>query len=117
MSRNVRAIGYRRAELVERIVQWSERPEKIELINAILDSCGETIDNVYIILHNEHYEDENAYYQLMTLLECAFEKSSLECFFGAKSANNVEALGYVEGEEVADQLGFEWDEEGFENGV
>ncbi len=53
-----------------------------ETLEKILISFGEKIDNVYIILNNEYYEDYNSYYELTHFIDEYFNvEDSSDCIY------------------------------------
>ena len=60
-------------------IKHSKKNEKI--LDFILDSFGSTINDKYIILNNEFWEDCNCYYNISKVIDKVFNvENSFDCF-------------------------------------
>lgn len=100
---------YSKQKLMDKLEEWADISYHSEVIklNAILDSCGITLGDNYLIMDNEYFDDYNPLYCLFELLESAFGKTaSYDCF-----DVSMRGINTVDKEEIAEELGFELKEE------
>lgn len=65
-----------KAELTRRLVEAGA--ERAPLLFSILEECGETFGNSYVLLNNEHCDKGNPYFSLFELLDSAFPAMTRE---------------------------------------
>lgn len=61
---------YDRAKLVADLKEFGANNE--DLLNRILERCGNTFGDKYVLLHNEFYESNNPYFIVAELIDAAF---------------------------------------------
>lgn len=108
MGVNIDIHIYDKKELVEGLKNWGANNE--QLLNKILDACGKFTTIEYIVLHNEYYSDGNPYFNLSSLLDSAFNKKDSFDVLCCK-VKSKRGVNFVDEYEVAEELGFEINEE------
>lgn len=76
---------------------------EVDLLEKILLSFGDKIDNTYILLNNEYDEESNSYYGVSEFIDKYFKADSFDVFL----RNMTEGTANVNAYDVADNLGVE----------
>jgi len=84
-------------------LQESGAPKDKDLLLKILSEFGIVSGDDYIILHNEHYEDYNAYFEVAEFFDRAY---GLDCFYEC-FCKPSERIDGTNAEEVSEKLGIE----------
>lgn len=82
-------------------IEHSEKNEKI--LDFILDNFGSTINDKYIILNNEFWEEGNCYYNIFNVINKVFNVgNSFDCFLYNKSKEML--ISYTEEYDVLKEI-------------
>lgn len=76
-----------------------------KMLRQILEACGVIIGEWYALLNNEHYDENNPYYELPELLDSAFPGSE-DSFDVILEEGEDTNRGAVETSAIAERLGF-----------
>lgn len=90
-------------KLVNKLMNVDGINDKMKL-KMILSECGEIINDTYLILSNQYYEEGNPFYSVAELIDSAFE---IEDSFDIFLLERKYAKDYVNVESVAEKLDIE----------
>lgn len=104
MGTNVELMRYNYDKLVKELMKVPGIDNK-EILERILLEFGEKINDQYILLNNEFWEDYNCYYNVSIVIDNVFKcKDSFDIFCFNKNIDEVEMIGAVEIESAVEAL-------------
>lgn len=114
MGVNIDVRIYNKPALLERLAAWGATDA--DLTGRILDACGTTFGDVYVLLNNEYYEDENPYYHICDLIEAAFHaEDSFDVFLDTHNEISRDGIAAIDVEDIAARLGISLPDESEED--
>ena len=108
MSISVDLYSYDFGRLLDHLMTFKEIDDREKLKEILLD-FGEVLEDKYILLNNELYEDGNCYYNLPEIIDAFFEmRDSFDAFlYNEKKTGKKRMNSYVETDDIADKYNLE----------
>ena len=78
MSMSVDIHWYNKGRLIQRLQEAGVKD--LELLNKIMDACGITLGEYFVLVCNEYNEDYNMYYSFIDLINNAFGFKEMDSY-------------------------------------